>query len=536
MLQGLSTEVSLILASVLQFSPLSRLPAEVFVEIMSFAIARPDNYTAALTPRVKPPRPHTLLAALSVSRTWYQAITGAPQLWATLRLDGQINPKNLRGKALGWARRSLGRDRQDERLGRQDGDGPGITRLIITAAQEIAAVELWGLLDSMSEMGAFKSLGAITLSFVDGNRTVEGASREKSMTSDMFSLLHTHFRRSLQSITLCSGGRVYPDFEPASVYFAFPSLHTFRLFGTNTSSSVAGVRATILSPHNLVKDEEGAFVGRAPTGARHLALSGVVLVADAPCRLVDFPRLESLELDAMGASAVWELLSAPDLKRFDVVVHGNTNAAEQPTPNIVEAWRCVEHLHLGGTKWFAPRLLDVALLAHLPFLHLTTVDLAFASLSSAQLALFDSSYAPALTSLNLSSTTCSTRGGTLDLPTSLGALKILNISHTLWPTDATIRSLVVTTPKLERLIAIGVVALTGRPLMELVRFRMPSPSGVEDGVGRYSRLVEELRVDRCTKVDPEAVGWLRKSIQPGGFRFTWLDSSETKGKKRARLA
>lgn len=515
-----------------QFSPFSRLPSELFIEIIAFAIARPNDYTVAYTPRVKPRRPHALLASRAVSRSWYSAIAGSPRLWSALRLDGEINSKNLQAKAIGWAQKALGRVPGQQRVHGED--GPGITELVITAAQEVSPVALQDLLLQLFTMGALKSLQHFTISFVDGNRTAEAASRESKMTGEALSFLHTHLRLSLHSLTLCTRGRLYPDFEIASVYLAFPSLHTFRIWGINNAASVAGVRSEFLSRYNVKKDESGNCEGRTPTNARHLSVGGAVLVNDTPCHLADFPLLQSLEIKAVGAATIWELLSAPRLKVFHTVIYGEQHVVELPLPAIAEAWECVESLRLGGAKRFAPRLLDQAVLCHLSFPHLTHLDLAFASLSTAQLALFDASNAPSLISLNIPSTTCATLGGTFDLP-SLTSLRFLNISHTTWTTDSIIRSLLTLTPRLERLSAIGAINLTGRPLLELVKARMEV---VADGVRAaessppFSGLVE-LKVEGCSKIEPAAVDWLRKYLK-AGFKFTWLDPAD-KARKRARL-
>lgn len=521
-----------------QHSPLSHLPTEIFIDIISLAIERSVDYTSSLTPRVKPPRPNTLLAALSVSRTWYQAISGAPRLWSILRLDGEINLKNFRAKARGWALKSLGRSTKAERdeLGRANENGPGLDQLIITAAQEFAPMEFQDTLSSLHMTGALRSLRHFTISFVDGARTEEAASRESKMTAETLTFLYTHLSTNLHSFTVCSRGRVYPDFEMASFYFAFPSLHTLRLCGNTNSNSVAGVRGDFLSRYNVIKDLDGKLEDRPPTKARHLTLGGAALVTDAPIRLPDFPLLEELDVEAIGAASFWELLSAPNVKQYHAVVYGENHVVELPLPSIAKAWRRVESLRLGGAKRFAPRLLEEAISSRISFPHLTSLDLAFVSLSTPQLALFDSSNAPALTTLNLSSTTCSTLGAHFAFPT-FAALKVLNISHTLWVNDDTIRSLVTLTPRLERLSAIGCVNVSGRPLMELVRFRMPV--AVTEGAGggveparQYSQLVE-LRLDGCTKIETPAVDWLRKYVQ--SFKFTWLDPAESKGRKRARL-
>ncbi|ORY92837.1 Proteophosphoglycan 5 [Leucosporidium creatinivorum] len=534
----LTTELELVreIRAKAEHSPLSHLPAEIFIDIISLAIERSSDYTASLTPRLKPPRPNTLLAALSVSRTWYQTISGAPRLWSTLRIDGEINSKTFKAKARGWALKSLGRSAKEE-LRRASEDGPGLNRLIITAAQEFSPTALQETLTNLQKVGALNSLRHFTISFVDGNRTVEAASRESKMTAETLTFLYSHLSTTLLSFTLCSRGRIYPDFETASFYFAFPSLHTLRLCGNTTSTSVAGIRGDFLSRYNVIKDLDGELEDRPPTKARHLTLGGAALVTDAPIRLIDFPLLEGLDLEAIGAASFWELLSAPDVKQYHAVVYGENHVVELPLPSVAEAWRRVESLRLGGAKRLAPRLLDEAASARLSFPHLTNLDLAFVSLSTSQLALFDSSNAPFLASLNLSSTTCSTFGASFALPT-FAALKILNISHTLWVTDDTIRSLVALTPQLERLSAIGCVNLSGRPLMELVRFRMAPPPVVAEGGGggveskaQYSQLVE-MRLDGCTKIETTAVDWLRKYVQ--SFKFTWLDPAE-KGRKRARL-
>ena len=479
------------------------------------------------SPRVKPYRPHTLLAARAVSRTWASTIINAPRLWSTLRLDGEINLKNLEKKALGWAQKSLGRRPGQQRVHGED--GPGIQELCITAAQEISPITLQDLLLQLFTMGAFKSLRHLTISFVDGNRTTESARREAKTTSDTLSFLHTHLRQAIQSLTLCTGSRLYPDFEIASFYYAFPSLHSLRLWGATHAGTVAGVRSDFLSRYNVKKDDEGVCAERAPTQARHLSVNGAVLVADLACRLADFPRLEELDIDVVGAATIWELLSAPRLKMVHAVVYGEQHVVELPSPDVASAWSRVESLKLGGAKRLAPRLLDQAVRSSLTFPNLTHLDLAFASLDSAQLALFDFANAPNLTSLALPSTTSASPSGDVNLP-QLTSLRSIDLSHTLWTTDATIRSLITLAPNLEQLCAMGAINLSGRPLMELVNARMePSSEGSQPPGMPVSKLAV-LKVEGCSKLEPQAVEWLQKHLKRG-FRFKWLDPLDKSRRK-----
>lgn len=519
-----------------QHSPISRLPTELFVEIIAYATLRPVDFTSVPTPRFKPARASALITALCVSRTWYKTISDAPQLWSTLRIDGSINTKNVHNKTKGWALKAIGRSRADDR--RLHSNTRGIDTLVITAAQDFSPSAFSSIWTTLLELQAIPSLRRVVVSFVDGTRTAELATREAAMTTEFLSVLHAMCADQMDSIVICSGGRTFADFELPSIYYAFPNLRTFKVWGSTNATSVAGLRAPFLTRLNAPlspadgddDDNDTPPIPRAPTQARSLAVTGAVLVADTPCHLVDFPQLESIDFELLGASIVWELLSAPDLKQCHAVFYGESQIDTLPLPDIKKAWRILESLRLGGAKRMASRLLDHAASLNLAFPRLTTVDLSFATLTQSQLDIFDYSNAPSLSSLNLCATSCPCVHGTLSLPT-LSALKVLNVAHTVWVTDDTIRSLTTATPALERLTALGNPSLTGRPLMELVRFRAdPRPT---QGDKQLPSLLRELKVEGCSRLEPPVVDWLRRHIKPGGFKFNFLDPLE-KGKRRSR--
>ncbi|GAA5927191.1 hypothetical protein JCM1841_004244 [Sporobolomyces salmonicolor] len=561
-----------------EFSPLSQLPLEIFFEIISLATLPPpsSSFANAELPRVKPARPNTLVSAMRVCRAWYSAIKSSPRFWSTLRLDGIINQKNAQRKTRLCLQRALGNtdaltggsakgSKETLRRMRRDGSstaaaaGMGIHRLIITAAQDLPSPTFTAILALLEEAGVAPTIREVVLSFVDGSRTTVSIEREATMSTELLVFLQRHSTASLDFLSICTGGRIYPDFDLTTMYLAFPALTTFNMWGNTSSNFVLGLRAPFLRNGILVPssfssaDEPPSPLP--PTSARHLTVSGAVLVADSTCQLSSFPHLTSLELDIIGASIIWELLSAPNLSKYHAVVYGESHIAEQPLPDLATSWARVEDLRIGGAKRLAPRLIGHAISLDLRFDHLRALDLSFVSLAEEHLALFSSDRAPNLETLNLASTTLAPRHLSLPIP-QLDALKALNVSHTLWTTDETIRDLVRRTPRLEKLAVLGNAFITGRPVMELVLARMPPPaeeeeeaaaaegaavvvagksargarkglSAVESRRQRYSDLVE-LRLEGCDKIEAIAVEWLRRNMRPGAVKFQFFDPTERK--------
>ncbi|GAA5861981.1 hypothetical protein JCM1840_006896 [Sporobolomyces johnsonii] len=541
-----------------EFSPFSQLPLEIFLEIISLATLPPpsSSFASSELPRVKPARPSTLVSAMRVCRAWCRTIKSSPRLWSTLRLDGVINQKNAERKTRLCLQRALGN--ADALVGGTA--GMGIQRLIITAAQDLPSPTFTTILALLDEAGVAPMLREVVLSFVDGSRTTISIEREATMSTELLVFLQRHSTASLDFLSICTGGRIYPDFDLTTMYLAFPALTTFNMWGNTTSNFVLGLRAPFLRNGILVPSSSSSAdelpSPLPPTNARHLTVTGAVLVADSTCQLSSFPHLTSLELDIIGASIIWELLSAPNLSKFHAVVYGESHIAEQPLPDLATSWARVEDLRIGGAKRLAPRLIGHAISLDLRFDHLRALDLSFVSLAAEHLALFSSDRAPNLETLNLASTTLAPPHLSLPIP-QLDALKALNVSHTLWTTDETIRDLARRTPRLEKLAVLGNAFITGRPVMELVLARMPptppseeekGPAAVITGAGesakggrkgkssseaveaprqRYSDLVE-LRLEGCDKIETVAVEWLRRNMRPGAVKFQFLDPTERK--------
>ncbi|GAA6011950.1 hypothetical protein JCM10207_003438 [Rhodosporidiobolus poonsookiae] len=572
-----------------EHSPFSTLPLEIFVEIIALATAPPPTafYSNAPQPlpassSSKPKRLPLLFAAMRVSRTWYHLIKSTPSLWSTLRLDGVVNQKNAERKAAWWlglasggvevkpdldgkARRKAlraaggGSDalvRSGSGSGSaKGGHGPagGLRQLVLTAAQDLPAPSYTALLALLSSSGLAGSLRSVVLSFVDGSHTTHSAASEKERAGELLVFLHAHegIRANLAELSICSGGRAYPDFDLAAIYVAFPRLESFRLCGSTTSNFVFSLGAPFLhhTPASATASQFSPLLGHPmpdmpppvptspPTCARHLLLIGAVVVSDAPLSRASFPRLETLQLDVLAAPLVWDLLSCPALTTYHAVVYGEHAVASLPVPDVATAWSRVEDLKIGGAKRLARRLLDAAVELALPFAHLTALDLSFATLLPSHLALFssDPSHAPNLASLNLSSSTTAPPALALALPERMDRLERLNVSHTLWTTDATLAALVKSAPRLERLEVRGNAFITGRPVMELVKARMPPPPSPSDGEGaapstkRYS-LLTDLFLEGCTKLETPAVEWLRAHVRPGGVRFQFSDDLSERGR------
>ncbi|GAA5824170.1 hypothetical protein JCM11251_001550 [Rhodosporidiobolus azoricus] len=605
-----------------EHSPFSQLPLEIFLEIIHLATAPVplSTYTSAELPLPKHPRPNTLFNAMRVSRTWYQTIKSCPRLWSTLALDGIVNQKNAERKACfilslacgkkitpemgqavqdsaAAARRTGGRAFTSGETSSAGGlRAGGIRRLVLTAAQDFPAptfTAIFGLLEASS---ASSTLREVVLSFADGSQTTISAEGEGSRALQLLLFLHEHARSSLLSLSICTGGRIYPDFDLTSVYAEFPRLTELRLCGSTTSNFVFGLRAPFLRhapPSSPSASSTSSVVSAAtshtvsttaistsgiystappsrffpPTGAEHLTVLGAVLISDSSLSRHAFPHLKTLELDVLNAGVIWDLLSAPNLTKYHGFVYGEASVLELELPDLRAAWAKVEDLRIGGAKRLAPRLLDHAVsLGPITFPYLTTLDLSYAALSSTHLSLlFSSSTAPHLATVNLASTTVSPPSCSLSLPPRLDALKSLNLSHTLWTTDETIRDLRKCAPALERLEVRGNAFITGRPLMELVRARMPgrstlsasASSTVEDensakvkkdvktsagekikssssfaaskdasSTPRTYSLLTDLALEGCTKIETAAVEWLRKAVRPGGLKLQFLDPGE----------
>lgn len=541
----------------LQHSPVSQLPLEIFVDIMTLvAEARPASaYTNAELPRRRKARPNELFACMRVCRTWRQLILSTPRFWTTLSIDGVINSKNAVRKAAWIAHRAdgglppaAGGTPRSLPLFAQSGAG-GVKRLVLTAAQELSDLAFEGILATIQSPEATCNLEEVVCSFVDGARTTMTVQAEAKRSARLISFLHASSRGSLRLLAICTGGRIYPDFDLASLFAAFPRLETLNLRGSALSPFVVGINATFLRPSlaslatsdrpddpsslpSAADDRPGSST-TAPWRAKSLAITGAVFVSDSPCEVASFPRLEHLELDVVGAGTTWDLLSAPKLRTYRALLYGETHVAELPMPDLAQAWSRVEDIRLGGAKRFASRLLQEAIrLGPLRFDHLRSVDLSFASLSNDQLSLlFESVNAPVLENLVLASTTAVPPETRLVLPRQLLALKRLNISHTAWATDQTVRDLISSAPRLEALEIRGNVNLSGRPLMELVRARMAAPADQGDALAEEGSLIvyselTTLALEGCTKIETPAVEWLKKHVRPGGVKFQFVDPNE----------
>ena len=527
----------------MQRSPVSQLPLEIFVEIISLvAEPRPlTEYTSAEIPRPRKGRPNALFTCMRVCRAWRRSILSTARFWTTLNIDGTINNKNPERKALWVAERAAGGrspspllDATRNRSPAPPPIGTGIQRLVITAAQELSEQAFDAVL---AVVAAATTLRHVVCSFADGLRTTSSVQTEARRASRLVNLLHERARETLQSVSICTGGRIYPDFDLGHFFAAFPHLESLNLRGSAVSSFIVGINAAFLRPSlaslaiDAANSADQLEAGNtdsecpAPTRARSVTITGAVFVSDTSCHLASFPHLEHLELDIVGAGTVWQLLSAPRLRTFRATLFGESHVVSLPIPDLAAAWSHVEDLRLGGAKRFAARLLQEAIrIGPLRFNHLRDLDLSFANLTNEHLSvLFDSTNAPLLETISLASTTASPPEVKLVLPSRLDALKRLNISHTAWATDDTIRALIVSAPRLEALEARGNVALSGRPLMELVRARMSSDGDqAELAEGPYSRLTM-LALEGCTKIETPAVEWLRKHIRPGGVKFQFID-------------
>ncbi|GAA5989599.1 hypothetical protein JCM10908_000548 [Rhodotorula pacifica] len=532
-----------------ELSPISQLPLEIFVDIISLvAEARPSAaYSHIEIPRRRKARPSNLFTCMRVCRAWRRSILTTPRFWTTLSIDGNINSKNAERKAQWVAQRASGRPistgaategrQRSSPLALASGGSSGLQRLVITAAQEMSDQAFEAVLVVVA---ASDTLREVVCSFADGVRTTSSVQTEARRSSRLVNFLHEHARGSLRFLAICTGGRIYPDFDLGSFFAAFPNLESLNLRGSTVSAFVVGVNASFLRPSLASLAPEPADSSGTSTGsqdlppsppssrARSVVITGAVFVSDTACHLASFPELEHLELDIVGAATTWQLLSAPRLKTYRATLYGESHVAELPIPDLAAAWSRVEDIRLGGAKRFANRLLQEAIrIGPLRFGHLQSLDLSFASLTNEHLSLlFDSTNAPVLETINLAGTTASPPEVKLVLPARLDALKKLNISHTAWASDETIRALITSAPRLESLEVRGNVSLGGRPLMELVRARMDlSQDGSEPASGQYSKITT-LALEGCTKIETPAVEWLKKHIRPGGVKFQFIDPTE----------
>lgn len=490
-----------------QYSPISRLPADLFLDIILLAsTSSPREWNSFPTPRSKNPAPNPLLSAMHVSRTWYSAISSSPRLWSTLAIDGVINRKNAVEKAVWWSRRARGR-----RQGEDDAkdDAKGLKKIVVTAASEINPVTFVRLYEALKKEEAVGDLREFTISFVDGALNTF----EATQASMSLAFLWEACESSLETLIYATEAKVHLQLDILRLGTKFPSLRDLRIWG--------GTGATVsLDSQALSKGCRSTDL-KAPPPLVHLALHNCPVYGQK-VELSDFPALRNLDLHITDATALWNILSTPSLKSCRLRVPPSYDFATPRQTNVSSAWRVIEDLALIGRSTIICTLLDLAVAANLALPFLTTLDLTGARLTDPRLSLFDSLNAPLLTSLNLRNSTYSP-----DPPfPSLHSLLSLNVANTSWTTDDFVRSLIAKTPRITQLNLSGNPLLTGRPIMELVRFRAPEE-------GSRSELVE-LRLEGCVGIETSAVEWLRKAVRPGGVRFMFMEAKE-KAAKRPRL-
>ncbi|KAL8283830.1 hypothetical protein RQP46_005262 [Phenoliferia psychrophenolica] len=188
-----------------QFSPLSSLPTELFVEIISLALTSYHSHLSLRPTSSSPPStlPHPVLVASAVCRSWRRTTESAPRLWSHLFLNG-VSSKS-RTKARWWASRAVGLDPE----GNGGGGGPGLSNLVISRAQLIGTTGLADLLDELERMNAFRRLKDATFSWVDGAGTT---ATQQHQLARSITFLRSH-ATSLESIKLETDARLTVHFS-----------------------------------------------------------------------------------------------------------------------------------------------------------------------------------------------------------------------------------------------------------------------------------------------------------------------------------
>ncbi|KAM0787814.1 hypothetical protein ACM66B_003868 [Microbotryomycetes sp. NB124-2] len=490
------------------FCPLANLPTEIFAEIINFALDGVTDYNADARPLTNRNQLSTLAAVQSVCKSWRHAVVTNKRFWSRLCLDGEINGKNALAKAKLWEARS--------RSHSSDQQTPSsITSLALTATTLFLPAQLEAIMAFLEQNGVLAGLTDATFSSVDSPQRLElEAKNAKEWVSHLSNSSH-----NLRRLTICSSNRLSTAFRPHSVFLAFRQLRSFRLFG-KTASGVTGptmIRCATIEAH----DHPGETIAgeSLQTQAEELVLCGAISAREQECRLEDFPRLRNLNVEMLGMLSIWQLLSAPDLERFHVIVYGEQRVTELEIPDLERSWRVVKSLRLGGANRFAPRLLTRSVQLNLSFHHLTTLDLAWSILSPEALQQFNSDNAPVLQDVNLQGTTVTVVSisgivaQTLSLP-RMKACRKLNISSTLWTKDSDVDTLMEHSPYLEQLDASYAIELTGRSLMQLVKKRQ---TVTPDGEVSSRSAITLLKVTGCNKIEDAAVDWLKRHITPGGF-------------------
>lgn len=382
----ISREFCLILVEfVLQFSPISRLPADIFVDIIAFASEYEHEYGSDITPLSKPPRLNMVISSLLVSRSWYQAVQNSTRLWSTLRLDGTLNFKNAEKKTLWWSEKALGRSTKD--IVSTESDGRGIRKLVVSAAGSLNLSKLLGVL---RDTGAADKLEEVTVSFVD-----EGASTKDPSPIDYRGLSLEGFvldtcRTSLRSLIWCSQRMVgvYHNLPDPSL---FPRLERLWVYGTliSTGSTSRYYLFPFLSPAG------GAIRSDIASPIVDLRVVHVVLISSASAPTFDAPRLKSIDVASDRISGLDEMVLNLNSHWFDTAIHlpqmvrfhlshGQLldNGVRTVHPNLSTSWRRLESLEITQSHILATYLLNLAVEQAITFPQLTRVNLRSACLSA----------------------------------------------------------------------------------------------------------------------------------------------------------
>lgn len=529
-----------------QFSPISRLPADVFVDIVSLVIEYQYDYCQKLTPLSTPPRLNMLISCLLVSRSWYSTIKNATGLWTTLRIDGALNLRNAEKKVLWWSEKSLGRSLED-RVG-SDLDGKGIRNLVISAA---GSLNLGKLLSTLRDTGAADALESITVSFVD-----EGGSN-KDIPTDYRGVSLEGFildtcRNTLKSLVWCSefGIAGYHNLPDSAL---FPKLEKLWVYGLSSTSPDYSPLPYYIFP--FLSPSGGAIRNDLPSPIVDLRVCDVTLL-NGKTNTFDAPNLKYIDLgvDRSGETLMFAItldspwltssITQPGIKRLHL--SGGfllDDTVRTKDPDLATNWKELESLEISKIQHVATYLLDLAIKQTLSFPYLTNLNLRAASISSVYLELFNNLNAPSLINISLESTSPKPRITILALPTFSSTLKSLDLSNALWITDEMVSTLPIIAPNLLKLNLSGLENLTGRPIMQFVQFRSLSVVSNDEAVRKESRsesksnkkhysVLEELKLQGCKRVDTTAVAWLRDHVTPKALRYTFLHINEKPSKGR----
>ncbi|KAK4703690.1 hypothetical protein P7C70_g2526, partial [Phenoliferia sp. Uapishka_3] len=481
-----------------QFSPLSGLPTELFIDIISLSL---DAYNSYLGPQRSTTRRNPVVVATHVCRQWRKTLEVAPRLWSSLTLDGSSKP---RPKARWWASRAVGLSSPESQIsGSGQQWGPGLSKLVVNRTQDIGIQGLSDMLEELEGMGAFRRLEEATFSWLDGAGTTQ-VHQHQLQRVVTFLRAHATTLRSIKIETHCH----------LRIHFSLPRFgSTFSaLRSLELRSTPAAVTAPdVYIPESLLPpvEDEGEWP---PMAITRLVLVGPVwrlrfpdgsigapLLAETDC-----PALTDVEFGSTSPTMTWDIFSCNNLRHLRIL-----RQIDQPTlpaPNLTPSARTLTTLSLDSCPALTTRLMQnaITLSSFLP--SLTSLNLNGATIYSELLAHFASDHSPHLIELRLPRTNA-LPGQTIQLPL-FGAVEVLDLSLCRWVTGQTLEETAKRLPKVERLNMTSCSCVSGSSVIGMVRAK------------RETIPIKELNLTSFELKEKE-LNWLKANIRNTGFRHSY---------------